>query len=59
MSARIGGILAPIILDLQVISKPFPLLVFGVLSLIAGSLAVTLPETAGRPLPQLPEDVQS
>ncbi|XP_059172875.1 organic cation transporter protein-like [Physella acuta] len=59
MSARIGGILAPVFLDLQTISKPFPLIVFGSLSLLAGSLAILLPETAGKPLPQLPEDVDT
>ncbi|CAL1533640.1 unnamed protein product [Lymnaea stagnalis] len=59
MSARIGGILAPIILDLEVISKPLPLVLFGGLALFAGSLAILLPETAGKPLPQLPEDVDS
>ncbi|XP_055889221.1 organic cation transporter protein-like [Biomphalaria glabrata] len=57
MSARIGGILAPIFLDLQVISKPLPLIVFGSLSVVAGSLAFLLPEPAGKPLPQTPDDV--
>ncbi|KAH9489646.1 hypothetical protein Btru_045564 [Bulinus truncatus] len=59
MSARIGGILAPIFLDLQTISKPLPLIIFGTLSIVAGSLAFLLPETEGKPLPQTPDDVES
>ncbi|GFR97680.1 organic cation transporter protein [Elysia marginata] len=57
MSARIGGILAPLILDLQSVSKPLPLVIFGALSIFAGVMALLLPETAGRPLAQLPEDM--
>ncbi|BFZ10272.1 hypothetical protein BsWGS_13311 [Bradybaena similaris] len=57
MSARIGGLLAPFFLDLKTVSESFPLIMFGGLSLLAGSLALMLPETAGKPLPQLPEDV--
>lgn len=57
MSARIGGMLAPQILELRVFWDPLPLLVFGVLSSVAGGLALFLPETNGRPLPQTIEDV--
>ncbi|XP_048771116.2 organic cation transporter protein-like [Ostrea edulis] len=57
MSARIGGMLAPQILDLQVFWNPLPLLVFGVLAVVAGLLALMLPETNGRPLPQTIDDV--
>lgn len=57
MSARIGGMLAPQILDLGAVWGPLPLLLFGVLSAVAGSLALLLPETNGRPLPQTIEDV--
>ncbi|CAG5130923.1 unnamed protein product [Candidula unifasciata] len=59
MSARIGGILAPFFLDLKTVSEALPLILFGGLSLLAGSLALMLPETAGKPLPQLPEDVDT
>ncbi len=58
MSARIGGILAPQILELRHISTPLPLLVFGVMSIVAGSLAFLLPETLHKNLPQRLEDVQ-
>ncbi|GFO06263.1 solute carrier family 22 member 6 [Plakobranchus ocellatus] len=57
MSARIGGIVAPLILDLDSVFGPLPLIVFGGLSILAGSLALLLPETAGKPLAQLPEDM--
>ncbi|KAK3097252.1 hypothetical protein FSP39_008081 [Pinctada imbricata] len=57
MCARIGGMLSPQILELQNIWVPLPLIVFGALSALAGFLALLLPETAGRPLPQLIEDV--
>ncbi|KAK6985574.1 organic cation transporter protein [Biomphalaria glabrata] len=57
MSTSIGGILATIFLDLQVISKSLPLIIFGSLSVVAGSLAFLLPEPAGKPLPQTPDDV--
>ncbi|RUS86167.1 hypothetical protein EGW08_006061 [Elysia chlorotica] len=50
MSARIGGIVAPLILDLQSYSKPLPLVIFGGMSIFAGVLALLLPETAGKPL---------
>lgn len=58
MSARIGGIFAPIVLELKDIWGSLPLLVFGVLSVLAGLLALFLPETSGRPLPQTLEDVK-
>ena len=57
MSARIGGILAPQLLRLQVIYKPLPMLLFGGLAVLGATMAMVLPETAGKPLPQLPEDV--
>ncbi|XP_071543054.1 organic cation transporter protein-like isoform X4 [Panulirus ornatus] len=52
MCARVGGILAPFIASLAVTYKPLPLIVFGVLSIISGSLIVFLPETVGSELPQ-------
>ncbi|GFN86182.1 organic cation transporter protein [Plakobranchus ocellatus] len=56
MSARIGGIFAPFVLDLRDTWLPLPLLVFGVLSIIAGLSAISLPETTKRALPQTLED---
>lgn len=51
MSARIGGILAPQILQLNSDSKALPFTVFGSLALLCGILFLFLPETAGKPLP--------
>ncbi|CAG5130239.1 unnamed protein product [Candidula unifasciata] len=58
MSARIGGIFAPFVLELKVVWGSYPLLVFGALSIIAGLLALFLPETSRQPLPQTLEDVK-
>ncbi|KAL0280892.1 UNVERIFIED_CONTAM: hypothetical protein PYX00_002054 [Menopon gallinae] len=52
MSARIGGILAPYINLLADYWKPLPLLIFGGLALLAGGLALLLPETLNRKLPE-------
>ncbi|XP_076444570.1 organic cation transporter protein-like [Babylonia areolata] len=59
MSARIGGILAPLILETGSLLPVLPMLIFGGLSVGAATLAFLLPETAGRPLPQHLEDVDS
>ncbi|XP_041463350.1 organic cation transporter protein-like isoform X1 [Lytechinus variegatus] len=56
MSARIAGILAPIILLLDKTWKPLPVLVFGVLSIAAGVLVLLLPETRGEQLPETLEE---
>ncbi|RUS81902.1 hypothetical protein EGW08_010329, partial [Elysia chlorotica] len=50
MSARIGGIFAPFVLDLEATWSPLPLLVFGVLSVVAGLSALTLPDSVRRSL---------
>ncbi|KAL8570505.1 hypothetical protein ACOMHN_008862 [Nucella lapillus] len=59
MSARIGGILAPLILESSSLMPVLPMLIFGGLSVTAATLAFLLPETADKPLPQLLEDVDS
>ncbi|KAK6187135.1 hypothetical protein SNE40_005224 [Patella caerulea] len=59
MSGSIGGILVPTMLDLKSIWAPLPLVLFGSLSITAGSLALLLPETTDRPMPQLLEDVST
>ncbi|OWF50930.1 organic cation transporter protein-like isoform X1 [Mizuhopecten yessoensis] len=56
MCARIGGMLAPQMLELKQVWGPLPLILFGGLSILAGGLALLLPETAGKPLPQTIED---
>lgn len=56
MCARIGGMLAPQILELSRFWAPLPLILFGGLAFLAGALVMFLPETSGRPLPQTIED---
>lgn len=57
-AARIGSIVAPYTVDLGhlISSGPlgtgFPMLLYGVLSLIAGGLSLYLPETLGKDLPE-------
>eukprot|EP00057_Strongylocentrotus_purpuratus_P028000 XP_011682474.1 PREDICTED: organic cation transporter protein [Strongylocentrotus purpuratus] len=56
MSARIAGILAPIIPLLDDTWEPFPVLIFGVMSIAAGLLVLFLPETRGEQLPETLEE---
>ncbi|XP_067675805.1 organic cation transporter protein-like [Haliotis asinina] len=62
--ARIGGMVAPYFIDLgkEVEGKwgrALPLLLFGVLSVIAGLLDLALPETLNRDLPETIEDAKN
>ncbi|XP_077988630.1 organic cation transporter protein-like [Glandiceps talaboti] len=50
--ARFGGILAPQMLLIGSIWEPLPIIIFGVCSILAGSLALWLPETRNRKLPE-------
>ncbi|XP_022093044.1 solute carrier family 22 member 13-like [Acanthaster planci] len=52
VAARVGGILSPIILLLRNLVSDLPLIIFGSCALVAGILALFLPETRGQPLPQ-------
>ncbi|XP_013396163.1 organic cation transporter protein-like [Lingula anatina] len=53
MIARVGGILAPLVnLTGSYTSKEIPPIVFGVTSLVAGLLALLLPETLGTHMPE-------
>ena len=56
MSARIGGIIAPLILIFGDYWQPLPLIVFGSVAVIAGLLVLFLPETKGRTLPETIEE---
>ncbi|XP_069192617.1 organic cation transporter protein isoform X2 [Procambarus clarkii] len=49
--ARIGAMLAPFSSDLEEIYIPLPMIVFGVLSFVAGLLNVVMPETLHTILP--------
>nr|XP_002128813.1 organic cation transporter protein [Ciona intestinalis] len=50
--ARIGGIMSPFIAMLDVIAKPLPYVVFGLMSIFGGVLALFLPEVLGIRLPE-------
>lgn len=59
MFARIGGILAPLINLLHNQSSAIPQVIFGTTALLAAGLALALPETANRPLPDRVEDAEN
>ncbi|XP_056155869.1 solute carrier family 22 member 13-like [Lampris incognitus] len=50
MCARVGGILAPLIRLLEVYHFAIPMLIYGILPLVAGGLALLLPETLNAEL---------
>ena len=56
MCARMSGILAPFILILGDYWSALPFIIFGVNAIIAGILALLLPETLGTSLPQTLEE---
>lgn len=59
MFARIGGILAPMINLLHNQMPAVPQVIFGTSALLAAGLALALPETANRPLPDRVEDAEN
>lgn len=59
MFARMGGVLAPIINMLHSQSPTTPMLIFGTAPLLGAALALALPETADRPLPDTVEDAET
>ncbi|XP_071956980.1 organic cation transporter protein-like [Antedon mediterranea] len=56
MTARIGGILAPFILEAGKLWEPLPLIIFSLMSISAGLLALLLPETLNKDLPETMEE---
>ncbi|XP_066267297.1 organic cation transporter protein-like [Branchiostoma lanceolatum] len=58
MSARIAGIIAPFAIMIGDLWNPLPLLIFGTMSLVAGGLALLLPDTMGKPLMQTIEEAE-
>ncbi|XP_033115307.1 organic cation transporter protein-like [Anneissia japonica] len=52
VAARVGGILSPFILEIESLWKHLPLVIFGCSSIAAGLLALFLPETNGKQLPE-------
>lgn len=59
MFARMGGVLAPIINMLHTHSPATPLIIFGTSPILGAVLALALPETADRHLPDTLEDVEN
>ncbi|XP_072020604.1 organic cation transporter protein-like isoform X2 [Amphiura filiformis] len=60
MASHLSGIVTPMILSLGlVIWAPLPLLIFGVLSIIAALLALLFPETMGQPLQETMEESEA
>eukprot|EP00058_Branchiostoma_floridae_P001200 XP_002586688.1 hypothetical protein BRAFLDRAFT_131128 [Branchiostoma floridae] len=56
MWARVGGVISPFVLLSDTAWGPLPYLIFGVLSMTAGAVALLLPETLGVPLPDTLEE---
>ncbi|XP_071803338.1 organic cation transporter protein-like [Asterias amurensis] len=56
MVGRVGGMVAPFIVFLNVYHGSIPFVVFGVMSVVAGLLIVPLPETNNRSLPETLDD---
>jgi len=59
MFARVGGLSAPVILQLFAATPTVPPIIFGVLGIICGFLIILLPETAGSRLPQTLEESEN
>ncbi len=52
MACGIGSVLSPLLLILSDVWSPLPMVVFGGCSISAGLVAMFLPETMGRNLPE-------
>lgn len=55
-ASRIAGILSPFMLELRPIWEPLPYILFGGFSIAAGLLALLLPETKDKILPETLEE---
>lgn len=56
MTARIGGILAPLVVSMAVIDQKLPMLLFGASGIFAGIIGLFLPETLNCPVPETLEE---
>ncbi|KAL3284587.1 hypothetical protein HHI36_018744 [Cryptolaemus montrouzieri] len=57
--ARVGSVMAPYINVLNKIWSPFPLVIFGIITLVGGVLSLLLPETLNMKLPETMEEGES
>ena len=58
VASRIGGILCPFVVLMGEQSRSLPMLIFAIMSLVAGLAGLKLPETKGRPMPETMEDLE-
>ena len=58
VTARIGGIIAPMMMNLRQVAPNLHLIVFGALAFSAGILNLRLPDTSGLPLPESLSDMR-
>lgn len=59
MFARIGSMLAPLVIALNDISPFLPLTILGILATVEAFLILPLPETCGVALPETLEDLEN
>lgn len=57
LSARVGGMLAPMVANLGKTSRALPMFVFGLPCLISGIALLRLPETLGKPMLDSVEEI--
>ena len=58
VTARIGGIVAPFLINLKQIAPNLHLILFGAFTFSAGVLNLRLPDTSGLPLPESLSDMR-
>ncbi|XP_029965987.1 organic cation transporter protein isoform X2 [Salarias fasciatus] len=58
MCARLGGVLAPMMHFLRLLSPQAPMILCGLLPLLGAALTLLLPETANKPLPDSIQDIE-
>ncbi|XP_056382927.1 solute carrier family 22 member 20-like isoform X2 [Hyla sarda] len=59
MTARMGSMIAPLVLMLSEISPIFPPAIYGVAAIISGSAAILLSETSNQKLPDTIDEVEA
>jgi len=57
-ASRCGGMIAPLVAELEIVWQGMPLVLFGVVNLCAGIFVATLPETLGQSLPDTVEEMR-